>query len=119
MAEMIACLTGYVKGVGASAGGMPVPASNCINPVTAFIMHGSADTTVPISEGETARDTFLQLNGCSNSSVRTSDDRCDHYNECSSGQDVYWCQHSGGHPGADPNALGLSEAMMDVFQAIP
>lgn len=118
MAQMVACLTGYVRGVAGSAGGMPVPAQDCRAPVTAFLMHGSADTVVPISEGETARENWLDLNGCSSSSTRTADNRCDHYGDCSSGSDVYWCQHGGGHPGADPNALGLSEAMIDVFQSL-
>jgi poly(3-hydroxybutyrate) depolymerase len=118
MAQMVACLTGYVKGVGASAGGMPVPPSNCVAPVGAFLMHGNADTVVPISEGTTARDAWLERNGCSDSSTPAVEGRCDHYSDCSSGAEVYWCEHDGAHPGAEPNALGLSEPMIDLFQSM-
>jgi polyhydroxybutyrate depolymerase len=117
-AEMVGCLHGdWIAGVGASAGGMPVNPAACASPATAFLMHGTMDTVVPISEGIEGRDAWLQINGCS-ATTEDAGQGCVRYPDCSTGHTVVWCQHGGGHPGADPNALGLSEAMIDEFQAL-
>jgi poly(3-hydroxybutyrate) depolymerase len=118
MANMLGGLTGYFRGVAASAGGMPIAPSACQTPTTAFLMHGSADTVVPLSEGVGARDRWLMINGCSNTTQSAVGGACNLYSDCSSGDSVYWCQHGGGHAGSDPNALGLSQPMVDIFQAL-
>lgn len=118
MAQMVACLTGYIRGVGASAGGMPIAAAACAKPTTAFLVHGQADTVVPISEGIGARDRWLSINGCSEATQIAIDGQCDHYGDCTSGNDVYWCQHAGDHTEAAFNTLGLSEPMISIFESL-
>lgn len=118
MANAVACVSGLVRGMGASAGGMPISATSCVKPTTAFLMHGTADTVVPLSQGIAARDKWLTINGCSDTSKPAVDDRCDHYSNCQTGAEVYWCVHDGAHPDSNPNSLGFSEPMISIFESL-
>jgi polyhydroxybutyrate depolymerase len=79
--------------------------NNCVaRPIAAWFEHGDADMTVNISGGMSARDYFIQRNGCSTTNTQTmamSDGRttCTIYNSCTSGNHpVVWCPVPGmGH----------------------
>jgi poly(3-hydroxybutyrate) depolymerase len=79
--------------------------SNCgTRPIPAWFHHGDADTTVPISSGSSARDYFIQHNGCSTTNTQTAVmpdgvTTCTIYNNCTSGNyPVVWCPVAGlGH----------------------
>jgi poly(3-hydroxybutyrate) depolymerase len=79
--------------------------SSCLkNPIPAWFTHGDADTTVNISGDITARDMFIQHNGCDTTNTQTvamSDGitTCTIYNVCTAGNyPVVWCPVPGeGH----------------------
>jgi polyhydroxybutyrate depolymerase len=116
-AQMLACLRGdFVRGVASSSGAMPIDAAACQGPVGAFLINGTADTVVPIAEARGARDRWLTLNGCANT-TQPHGDQCVQYDDCSSAP-VVWCEHPGGHPESGPWSLGLTQVVIDLLQSL-
>jgi polyhydroxybutyrate depolymerase len=77
------------------AGGGPW-AGPCTGSVSAMVVHGSADTDVPIDNGIGSRDHWLEANGCAGaSSGATEPAPCASYEGCA--EPVLWCEHAGGH----------------------
>jgi poly(3-hydroxybutyrate) depolymerase len=93
------------RALGVISGTMFGGASSCLkNPIAAWFSHGEADTTLPISGGESARDALVKRNGCDTTNTQTvamSDGitTCTIYNVCTSGNyPVVWCPVPGlGH----------------------
>lgn len=67
----------------------------CSGELAASVIHGTYDSTVELSEGETARDRWRQNNGCSSETTETASGHCVDYQGCE--RDVQWCEFSGGH----------------------
>jgi len=68
------------------------------HPIAAWITHGDADTTVDISDDETARDQFLADNHCGTTTTAVTPSPCVSYGGCDSGYPVVWCEVAGeGH----------------------
>jgi polyhydroxybutyrate depolymerase len=65
--------------------------------VAAWVAHGASDTTVPTSQGRTARDHFLALNHCTMTSTATTPSPCVTYGGCDTGYPVHYCEFDGGH----------------------
>ena len=65
--------------------------------VAAWFAHGTNDPYVVYKDGETARDYFTGVNGCSNSFTKITPAGCARYNDCDKGYPVVWCRHRGGH----------------------
>jgi len=132
--NLLGCLRGDVIRAIAPVSGWGVgdlDTSLCKGPVATHILHGQADVTTLSSFelGEEARDFYLQLNSCTASSIATpaaplcmggdrsySDCSCVLYEGCSVGNDVVWCEHSGGH---DFFGREIASAAWEFFQSIP
>jgi polyhydroxybutyrate depolymerase len=59
--------------------------------------HGTNDPTIAISQGEAARDEFVQRNHCQTSTTPIQPDGCVAYDGCDSGYPVDWCPFEGVH----------------------
>jgi hypothetical protein len=55
-----------------------------------MVQHGTADPIVDISSGEGSRDTWIEQNGCSQSSM-SSFNGCQSYEGCPEDKPVVWC----------------------------
>lgn len=113
MSQAVACHLGVSKLVASSGGLRYIGAGNNLtdlpdacNPTgDMFIHHGAADTTVPITFGEEARDSWLEFNSCHTPvydsgvidwcSRVPGSCQCTAYT-CSAGT-LTWCQDGAGH----------------------
>ncbi|PCC67273.1 Poly(3-hydroxybutyrate) depolymerase [Nannocystis exedens] len=100
MSNTLGCARGgTVRAIAPVAGGGPFGA--CTGQVAAWIVHGTGDTTVPLSQGEGARDHWLSTNSCGDTTTPVEPAPCVAYDDCASGFPVHWCQHDepdlGGH----------------------
>jgi polyhydroxybutyrate depolymerase len=70
--------------------------SCCKQPVSAIVIHGTADSAIPFYEGQAAMGEIVDRDDCS---TTTSPDGpyCVAYATCSTGKEVDWCTHGGGH----------------------
>jgi len=126
MSETIACqIPDLFRAIGSQAGSLFGGTRNCVaKPIAAWITHGDADTTVPISGDITARDMIIANNGCDTTNTHTidlvdtarigdaatTDVTCTVYDQCTSGNyPVIWCPVPGeGH--AIPSFAGTEIA---------
>lgn len=122
MSNAVAC-AGLARAVAPMAGNSSV--SGCENgttPVAYMGFHGDADSVVAIGGGETARDVFVERNGCGAAMPSESDwcdlaggnyqpCECTSYEGCTDGYPVTWCQFSGSHMVA-PNS---GQTIWDFF----
>lgn len=100
MSNTIGCARGgTVRAIAPVAGGGPFSA--CTGQVAAWLAHGTGDSTVPLSQGEGARDHWLSANACGDTNAAVDPAPCVAYDDCESGFPVHWCQHDepdlGGH----------------------
>jgi polyhydroxybutyrate depolymerase len=97
MSNTLACHRGALfRGVVPVAGGGPFDTDGCQGAVAAFLIHGSQDDAVPVSEGIDAREWWRQQAGCDEASTPIDPAPCVAYEGCRDGP-VVWCQHDGGH----------------------
>ncbi len=126
MSETIACqMPDVFRAIGSMSGSMFGSTRSCVaKPIAAWITHGDADTTVPISGDITARDMIVANNGCDTTNTSTIDlldtarigdaastnVTCTVYNQCTAGNyPVIWCPVTGeGH--AIPSFAGAEIA---------
>jgi poly(3-hydroxybutyrate) depolymerase len=59
--------------------------------------HGTNDPTIDISQGEAARDEFVQKNQCQTDTAPTDPEGCVAYQGCDPGYPVVWCPFDGIH----------------------
>jgi polyhydroxybutyrate depolymerase len=106
MSNTLGCqMPDVFRAIGVMSGALFGRTNSCsTHPIAAWFTHGDADTTVDISGDVTARDMFLQHNGCDTTnteSVAMSDGKttCTVYTNCTSGDyPVVWCPVPGeGH----------------------
>ncbi len=84
-----------LRAIAPVAGGGP-PGQCTPSTVTVMAVHGSADSTVPVTSGMFARDYWLAANGCSGAASSPVDPPpCVAYDGCA--EPVLWCEHGGGH----------------------
>jgi poly(3-hydroxybutyrate) depolymerase len=114
MSDNIACQLGSTfRAIAPIAGSMFGGAGTCVNePVAAHMTHGSADTTLDISGGITARDYLIDTNHCTTTSQPIDPSPCVEYTGCDEGYPVVWCEHTGGHTVPD----FASEAIAAFFE---
>ncbi len=67
------------------------------HPVAVWGSHGDSDDIVPLSDGEAARDVFLERNGCGTATTPVDPSPCVSYEGCTAGYPVVWCEFSGEH----------------------
>lgn len=104
----------------------------CVGRAAALLIHGYADTAVPIANGEVARDFWRDRNGCAadtdvplpdvRSAVETTPEShaCAAYQGCDGGLPVVWCEHSeGGYDGSTHGwPLFAGDAIWEFVQAL-
>jgi poly(3-hydroxybutyrate) depolymerase len=105
MSEMLGCEAPDIfRAIGVMSGALFTATHPCQNhPVGAWITHGTADTSIDISNDEIARDQFIRVNGCDTTNTQQialdANTTCTIYNVCSTGEyPVVWCPVQGeGH----------------------
>lgn len=109
MSDNIACQLGDTfRAVAPIAGALFGGTRGCVNErVAAHVTHGSADDTVDIASGITARDYFIATNHCTTVTQAVEPSPCVEYTGCDAGYPVVWCEHTGGHtvPSFDAAAI--------------
>ena len=112
MSDTIACQMGSTfRAIAPIAGALFSGTSRCVNQkVAAHITHGSGDTTVQLSGGETVRDWLIGVNHCTMTSQPLEPSPCVEYMGCDAGYPVVWCEHTGGH-----NVPSFASAAIGTF----
>jgi len=104
ISNALGCARGDVlRAIAPVAGGGPFGSPDCAGQVSAWLAHGTADTTVEISQGEGSRDLWLERNACQTATQPTDPAPCVAYDAC----EVVWCVHEGGHEWPDFAAEGI------------
>lgn len=114
MTDLIACQLGQTfRAVASIAGTLGASYSICVDePVAAISIHGTEDTSIPISSGEAFRDYLLGTNHCGGTSTPVTPSPCVAYDGCDAGYPVTWCERVGdGHNIPD----FASQAIWDFF----
>jgi polyhydroxybutyrate depolymerase len=68
----------------------------CTGPISAVLVHGDADSAIPLDQGRSTRNYLLAEDGCGTSPVPDSPE-CVTYPGCAAGLAVDWCEHPGEH----------------------
>jgi polyhydroxybutyrate depolymerase len=122
MSNAVAC-SGLARAVAPMAGNSSVAGcKDGTKPVAYMGFHGDADTVVAIDGGETARDVFIERNGCGAATPSDSNwcelagsnyqpCACTTYQGCTAGYPVTWCEFKGPHTPA-PNS---AKTIWDFF----
>lgn len=111
MATAMACAGLAGARAAATAGG----AAACGTPLPIWQYHGQSDTTVPYDTyGPPVRDSFIQANGCSTTSVPIAGSPCVEYQGCKAR--TVWCTDTGGHKW--PNAEWMNKGALDFFSSL-
>ncbi|WP_437759888.1 alpha/beta hydrolase family esterase [Sorangium sp. So ce1389] len=103
MSYAIGCAMGDVfRAIAPMSGALYSGCEDGDNPVAMWGAHGDADDVVPVENGRTARDVFLERNHCDQQTTPVQPDPCVSYEGCDAGYPVVWCEFSGGHtPASD------------------
>jgi dienelactone hydrolase len=98
MSNTIGCeMPDVFRAIAVMSGAAPGSACKC-HDIAAWMTHGTADTTISISNDETARDQFLADNHCGATMEPVDPSPCVLYDGCDSGDPVVWCPVEGnGH----------------------
>jgi poly(3-hydroxybutyrate) depolymerase len=73
--------------------------------------HGTTDTVVPLENGVSALDVFIERNGCEPQEIGATAEGCTSFQGCAAGNPVTWCQFAGGHTPAP----GSAQPIWDFF----
>ncbi|WP_437969219.1 Ricin and poly(3-hydroxybutyrate) depolymerase fusion [Sorangium sp. So ce260] len=107
MSYAIGCAMGDVfRAIAPMSGALYSGCEDGDNPVAMWGAHGDADDVVPVGNGRSARDVFLERNHCDQQTTPVQPDPCVSYEGCDAGYPVVWCEFSGGH--APQNNAGES-----------
>jgi poly(3-hydroxybutyrate) depolymerase len=88
-----------IRAIAPVSGAFWTPHTNRGLPMAIWISHGRQDGVVPYSNGVAAKDHFVSVNGCANTTVPVSPSPCVEYQGCRAGHPVVWCAYDGGHSG--------------------
>ncbi|WP_437815943.1 alpha/beta hydrolase family esterase [Sorangium sp. So ce1078] len=98
MSYAIGCAMGDVfRAIAPMSGALYSGCEDGDNPVAMWGAHGDADDVVPVGNGRSARDVFLERNHCDQQTTPVQPDPCVSYEGCDAGYPVVWCEFSGGH----------------------
>ncbi|AUX41718.1 PHB depolymerase [Sorangium cellulosum] len=98
MSYAIGCAMGDVfRAIAPMSGALYSGCEDGDNPVAMWGAHGDADDVVPVDNGRSARDVFLERNHCDQQTTPVQPDPCVSYEGCDAGYPVVWCEFSGGH----------------------
>jgi polyhydroxybutyrate depolymerase len=107
---------GLLRGIAPVAGGGP--SGNCTVAVSAMVIHGTADTVVPLASGRQSRDYWLAANRYAGApGVPVSPAPCVSYP--GTARPVLWCQHGGGHVWPDWAGAGIRHFFLAAANTRP
>ncbi|WP_437667011.1 alpha/beta hydrolase family esterase [Sorangium sp. So ce1182] len=102
MSYAIGCAMGDVfRAIAPMSGALYSGCEDGDSPVAMWGAHGDADDVVPLENGQSARDVFLERNHCDQQTTPTEPSPCVSYEGCDEGYPVVWCEFSGGHTPAN------------------
>ena len=84
------------RGIAPMSGSLPSPCPTGQH-IAYWASHGTNDTTIPIANGEAARDEFVKRNHCGTQTSAADANNCVTYQGCDQGYPVTWCTFSGVH----------------------
>jgi polyhydroxybutyrate depolymerase len=84
------------RGIAPMSGQLPSPCPTGQH-IAYWASHGTNDTTIPIKNGEAARDEFLKRNHCGTQTSTPDANNCVTYQGCDQGYPVSWCTFPGVH----------------------
>lgn len=112
MSLAIGCARGDVfRAIAPMSGALYSGCADGDAPVAFLGFHGTNDDVVPFENGVTARDEFVERNGCQPESAAVEADGCLRFEGCAAGAPVTWCEFNGGHTPAP----GSEQAIWDFF----
>jgi poly(3-hydroxybutyrate) depolymerase len=112
MSLAIGCARGDVfRAIAPMSGALYSGCADSDAPVAFLGFHGDDDDVVPIANGVTARDVFVERNGCQPEAPAVEADGCLRFEGCAAGAPVTWCEFDGGHTPAP----GSEQAIWDFF----
>lgn len=98
MSFAVGCAMGDVfRAIAPMSGALYSGCEDGDHPIAMWGAHGDNDTVVPLENGESARDVFLERNHCQTDAVPVDPSPCVSYQGCDAGYPVVWCEFSGGH----------------------
>jgi len=105
MSFAVGCARGDVfRAIAPMAGALYSGCANGDAPIAVLGFHGISDTVVPLANGATARDVFVERNGCEPEEIGSDELGCTSFAGCAPGFPITWCQFDGGHTPAPASA---------------
>lgn len=97
--NVLGCLRGNsLRAIAPVAGGLLPGLGTCDAAMPVWLSHAADDGTVPVSEGQAARDRWISENQCAQTSVAVDPSPCQAYEGCTGSAKVVWCETAtGGH----------------------
>jgi len=95
--QMASARPAAVRAVASIEGGGPQGSTNSDPAVAAMIVHGKNDTAEPLASGQSSRDHFIKIDGCTNTSSALNPAPCVAYSGCKPKKTVAYCEHDGAH----------------------
>jgi poly(3-hydroxybutyrate) depolymerase len=112
MSLAIGCARGDVfRAIAPMSGALYSGCEDADAPVAFLGFHGDVDDVVPIANGETGRDVFVERNGCQSEGAEVEANGCLSFQGCAAGSPVTWCEFNGGHTPAP----GSGQAIWNFF----
>lgn len=97
MSFAIGCAMGDVfRAIAPMSGALYSGCEDGDHPVAVWGAHGDADNVVPVNDGRSARDVFLERNNCGSQTTPVDPSPCVSYEGCDAGYPVVWCESRGG-----------------------
>ncbi|MBN1577432.1 MAG: dienelactone hydrolase family protein [Chitinispirillaceae bacterium] len=84
-------------------------------PIAVWQAHGTKDEAVALKDAQTARDYFLELNGCSKETTPVDPSPCVAYKGCKDGYPYIYCEKVGGTHGVESYAAAAVWAFFSQF----
>jgi poly(3-hydroxybutyrate) depolymerase len=84
------------RGIAPMSGSLPSPCPTGQH-IAYWASHGTNDTTIPIANGQAARDEFVKRNHCGTQTSAADANHCVTYQGCDQGYPVTWCTFTGVH----------------------
>lgn len=105
MSLAVGCARGDVfRAIAPMSGALYSGCEDGTAPIAMLGFHGVDDTVVPLENGVTGRDVFVERNGCEPAAAAVEADGCLSFSGCAEGAPVTWCEFDGGHTPAPGSA---------------
>jgi poly(3-hydroxybutyrate) depolymerase len=105
MSDAVGCAMADVfRAIAPMAGAVQTPEhlySECnqpnMHPIAVWMAHGTSDTVVPLADGKTALDIFIERAQCDAATMPVAPSPCVAYQGCLEGYPIHYCEWDGGH----------------------